>query len=145
MKKEEQIIWTLGIILIMLICFNLISNNSIESKKLKEVDINICKNKSINEASECLRDWIKTFFNYTVRDDTKKSLKDLQENGGDCFDYTYLYQSNLEELGFLTKKVSIYPEGNGSGHTFLIAWDKNLTGYCKIDMLNLKCVEFEDE
>lgn len=106
-----------------------------------------CQNKSLSETAYCLRDYVETFYNYTERDErdyigNQGSLEDVKLNGGDCHDYTFLYQEMFDQLDFKTEKVSIFPDDNSGGHTFLVVWDKNLTGYCNIDMLNIDCASF---
>jgi hypothetical protein len=51
-------------------------------------DINSCQNKSLQETSQCLQDYVATFYNYTVRSDIPRTLEDIKANGGDCYDYT---------------------------------------------------------
>jgi hypothetical protein len=102
----------------------------------------------IKTASYCLRDWVKGFYNYTVRNESSYKDKwgdylDIKLNGGDCFDYTMLYKLYLSSNDYLTEKVSIYPESEELGHTFLIAYDKNMTSYCKIDQLFVDCLDLE--
>lgn len=91
-------------------------------------------------ASNCLRDWVEDFYNYTVRDERNYTnygdINDIRINGGDCFDYTMLYKYYLESNDYITTRV-ILPK-----HTFLIAYDKNNTAYCTIDILNLNCLKF---
>ena len=113
------------------------------SKETEIVNSSMCENKTLRETTECLGDYVRTFYNYTVREDTEKNISDIELNGGDCYDFTEnIYKPLLENLGFKTKVVDIFPE-IGAGHTFLITWDKDLTEYCKIDMLNINCMKFK--
>lgn len=113
--------------------------NSVTEKN-REFDISACDQyEDLSDSAYCLRDYVKTFFNYSVREDTIKSLNDIQLNGGDCFDYSHLYDSMLKELGFKSKVEGI------PGHAFTIAWNENETDvleYCHIDMLNINCYNF---
>ena len=142
--KLRTIINFLWILIIFLLGFASASYYS----SLKETDYEIknvsdCSNKSLKETSYCLRDWVKTFYNYTITDDSiNLRLDELKERGGDCRDYTKLYKQIFEDYGFLTKEVSIYPE-KGNGHVFLIVWDKEMKDYCKVDMLYVNCIKFE--
>ena len=95
----------------------------------------------VENASVCLRDWIKEFYNYTVREDTTKLIEDIKLNGGDCYDYTQLYKSHLNYYGYYTKQIDIISEDRNNAHTFLIAYDKNLTKYCRLDQLYITCLE----
>lgn len=106
-----------------------------EGKIIK--DIAECKNLSLEDASYCLRDWISGFYNYTVRDDTQKTLDDIVANGGDCFDYSNVYLSAARQLGFNSTMVSIFADYN-SGHSITLIYDT--TGYCLVDQrLTPKC------
>jgi hypothetical protein len=68
-------------------------------------------------------------------------LTDIELNGGDCTEWTYYYGSLAQSIGFKVQDVSIYPDERSAGHRFLIMWDKNLTGYCLMDQLNVNCWE----
>jgi len=100
-----------------------------------------CKNLSVKETAYCLRDFVSTFYNYTIRDDFPKSLENIMENGGDCYDYSLLYEKMAKEIGFYATTKSIWGD-DGSGHKFAIIWDRNLTGYCKLDLLFVDCINF---
>lgn len=107
-------------------------------------DYNTSKCFEINDvetASLCLRDWVKGFYNYTVRDDTIKELSDIKSNGGDCYDYTMLYKSYLDSNGYITEEINIYPGTGKDGHSFLIAYDKSFNKYCKLDQLYVDCLK----
>lgn len=96
----------------------------------------------LKDSANFIRNWMSKFYNYTRRPDTDKELSDIVNNGGDCYDYSRLYDKTLSALGYKTKMVSIFPE-NGTGHAFLIAWDNNLEEYCKLDMTEVDCLEFK--
>lgn len=116
-----------------------------KSTELEIVNSSMCENKTLRETTKCLGDYVRTFYNYTVREDTEKNISDIKINGGDCYDWTEnVYKPILENLGFKTKVIDIFPD-EGAGHTFLIVWDKNLTEYCKIDMLNIVCMKFKEK
>lgn len=102
-----------------------------------------CSNDTLSDQVYCFRDYIKTFYNYTDRDErnytgNQGSIEDVKLNGGDCYDYTRIYLSLANQSGLLSENVKIYPE-NGSGHTFAVIWDKELTGYCQVDQLSVNC------
>lgn len=149
MKKKFNYINIYSIILIIISITLLIYLNYQQkfniSKEINQIDdIDMCKNKSLSQTSECLRDYVKTFYNYTLRNDTNKTIEDIKLNGGDCYDYSHnIYEPILKNYGFNTKHIDIYPNNNEPGHGFTIVWDKNLTQYCKLDMLNVDCTEFK--
>lgn len=122
------------------------NSKAIQASKPIQINNSNCSNLSLVDTSYCLRDWVLGFYKYNnTRVSNNLSFAELQENGGNCRDYTLLYQNILEGYGFLTKKISIYPENEGDGHTFLIAWDKNLEAYCRMDMLYVNCIKFGKE
>jgi hypothetical protein len=78
-----------------------------------------CSNLSLQETATCLRDYVATFYNYTVRDDTPKTLEDIKASGGDCYDYSLLYVQMANELGFYAKKITI-DSSNTTAHAITI-------------------------
>ena len=94
---------------------------------------------SLYNTSYCLRDFVATFYNYVEREDTNKTAKDIIENGGDCYDYSLLYEGMFKRLSFRTSLERIYfsKEDKMYGHQFLRAEDE--TGYCNVDQLDIHC------
>jgi len=99
-----------------------------------------CSSESLYNVSRCLVDYVSGFYNYTERADTPKTLKDIQQNGGDCYDYAGLYIRFAEELGFQGEHFSIAGENDVFWHRVAILWDKSDSGdYCLIDQRRLWC------
>ncbi len=99
-----------------------------------------CENLSLDDTAYCLRDFVATFYNYTEREDTNKTAKDIIENGGDCHDYAILYNGMFKRLGFRTSIETILireDENYIYGHQYLRVEDE--TGYCSVDQLNVHC------
>ena len=91
-----------------------------------------CKNLDLKETAYCLRDYIKTFYNYTIRSDKERTIEDIKVNGGDCYDYNKLYERLGSELGFDTYSYRI-----ALGDSFhRIALISDETGYCLLDQLH---------
>lgn len=88
-----------------------------------------CKNLSLEETADCLRDYISTFYNYTIRSDEIRTIADIRENGGDCYDYNKLYERLGKELGFDTFSFRI--KMGDSYHR--VAFISDETGYCLLD------------
>jgi len=103
----------------------------------KKMNTENCNNLDLKESSECLRNYVQTFYNYTIRDDTEKTLEDIKLNGGDCYDYSLIYEKLAKGLGFYSETKSIFTKDGG--HKFAIVWDKNLTSYCILDQLSVMC------
>jgi len=103
-----------------------------------------CENKSLIQTSYCLRNYVKTFYNYKVREDVEINLSELMEDGGDCFNWANLYIKMFGELGFKAD----YFQRNGivenktrifSAHRWAVAWDNETR--CEIDQLKIDCFE----
>jgi hypothetical protein len=153
----KKILLTSAFILVIALNVFSIGLNLYHPKEFKSTSSEVNYSSEVNKcfqvydvktASYCLRDWIKGFYNYTVRNESSYkdkwgSYEDIKLYGGDCFDYTMLYKLYLTSNDYLTEKVSIYPESEESGHTFLIAYDKNMSAYCKIDQLFVDCLNME--
>jgi len=101
-------------------------------------DICAQDNLSLHDTSKCLRDYVRTFYNYTIRSDIIRTDENIKQYGGDCHDYTLMYIRMFKRLGYNTKKINFY--GNDSGHTFVLVWDENIDEYCKVDLLNAHCM-----
>ena len=56
------------------------------------------------------------------------------------------FDPTLEEsnkIGMESETFAFY--SNGVGHRFAVIYDKNLSGYCTIDLLQVNCKKFKDE
>lgn len=95
-----------------------------------------CNNLSIQETSDCLINYVRPFYNYTIRDDTYATLDDLKANGGDCSDYSKLYNEMARSLGF-SSEVVIMKTGYRNKHAVVII--SNGEGYCIIDQVFRHC------
>jgi len=96
-----------------------------------------CNNLSLRETSKCLRDYISTFYNYTIRSDEIRTIDDIKQNGGDCYDYNRLYERLASQLGFdsYTFRIAI----GEKFHRVAVITDE--TGYCLLDQIQeVKCV-----
>jgi len=111
---------------------------SLKSVNVPPVEISQCGDLPLKDSVYCLRDYVNTFYKYEPRNDTFDSLEELKENGGDCYDWSKVYESFATQLGLKSKIINIFPDGNGEGHTFLIIWDKDFTGYCKTEITSTK-------
>ncbi len=111
--------------------------------EMNKVDnVTMCENKSLEKTTECLVDYVKTFYNYTIRNDTEKTIEDIKVNGGDCYDWSKnVYEPLAKQLGFSvdTKRI----EGEDVAHRFTIIWDKDLSGYCIIEQKSYRCFELQ--
>jgi len=101
-----------------------------------------CENKTLIKTSYCLRNYVKTFYKYKIREDTQKNVSDIMINGGDCFDFSNLYIKMFRELGFNAD----YFQRNAiienetiivMAHRWAVAWDNETI--CNIDLLEVEC------
>jgi len=116
--------------------------NEVSQEEITIKDYNQCENLNLTETSNCLRVYISTFYNYTIRSDKERTIEDIKENGGDCYDYNKLYERLGNELGFDTYSYKI-----AIGDTFhRIALISDETGYCLLDQLHkINCFKVKDE
>lgn len=99
-----------------------------------------CKNDSLPRTAQCLRNYVRSFYNYTIREDTIKSLEDIQQNGGDCYDYSNLYRSMGEELGLYAKVYRFHVNETLDHAVTILSSDE---GYCLMDQQDYTCKYFE--
>jgi len=111
-----------------------LDNESIEISKE-------CVNNSVGSFSYCLRDYVNSFYNYSIRNGLANDIWDLKSNGGDCSDYSIIYCEMAREAGFNSRHISFY--GEDSGHRIALIWDDELTEYCIIDLHSVNCVSFK--
>lgn len=115
--------------------------NEMSKERIDIEDYAQCNNLNLEDTSECLRDYVSTFYNYTRRTDEIRTIEDIKKNGGDCYDYNKLYERLGKELGFDTSSFRI---GLGEAlHRITIISDE--TGYCLLDQLyKTKCFEVDN-
>ena len=136
-KKIEIMLWGIVFIGIFVIGWfgnsihNEIKTQSItQSSQIEISNISQCSNLSLRNTSYCLRDYIKTFYNYTIRSDIPRTEEDIRQNGGDCYDYTELYVGYIKELGFNGYHITIKVTDDVN-HGFAVI--SNEEGYCILD------------
>lgn len=107
----------------------------------EEMVVHDCSNLSLEKSAKCLRDHVKTFYRYTPTDDgTNLSFQDLVSFGGDCRDYSLLYERLSNKLGFKGEIVR-YDINDSLAHVFFVMHDSN--GYCSLDQAELNCVQMK--
>lgn len=140
MKNINKITIILCILSILMSSLSIMNYLNFDKQiNMQEKDFN-CSNLSVKETSYCLVNYVSTFYNYTLRKDTDKTLEDIKLNGGDCYDYSNLYKKLAEELGYHAKVYSFFNES--IGHSFTIIYDENMTAYCHVSLLNVRCWDF---
>ena len=107
--------------------------------KIPITDYTNCSNLSVKNTTECLVNYVRPFYNYTVRDDIERDLEDIKLNGGDCYDYSILYEKMSKSLGLNSTTFSFF---GTSGHRFAVIYDYEMTSYCQVDGLNYVCRSF---
>lgn len=109
-------------------------NSQIESPSV--ANITQCENLTLIATSDCLINYVKPFYNYTVRSDVPRTINDIKLNGGDCYDYSHLYANLGAGLGF-KNEVVVIDTGNNIAHAITILSDSHT--YCIIDGLARYC------
>ena len=109
--------------------------------------INNCKNLSLIDSANCLRDEIELFYNYTITDDKiaeNMTLDEIKKFGVDCTGWAYLYSRLANGLDFESNTNNykglkdVYP-----GHRWATMWDDEM--WCRINQLKVKCAEIDNE
>lgn len=107
--------------------------SSFGGQPLTSLNISTCQNLSLKDAAECYREVIGPIYNYTVREDTDKTLEDIKTNGGDCYDYSLLYVKLAKNDGLYAQQLS-FQSSNSSYHAVAVIADDKY-GYCILDQL----------
>lgn len=142
MKIYELILYSILIACLIMVGYvlnPLVSEISDTNELITIDDYKNCSNLSVNETTKCLVNYVNYIYNYTVRDDIDRTLEDIKSNGGDCYDYSKLYEKMAISLGLNSETYAFY---GSSGHRFAIIYDYEMTEYCQIDMLNYVCRRF---
>ena len=102
--------------------------------------IDDCSNLNLQKTAICLRNSVATFYFYNVTDEAYYDLKTLKEVGGDCYNYGKFYEELGKDLGF-GSALQYHDKIDGviASHSWAILWDS--TGYCKLDMMEVRCGE----
>lgn len=115
----------------------IIINKNIQ-KSISE-EKSICLYMNLSETSICLNKYVRGIYNYHTTEDTVKDVSWIIAHGGDCYDYSKLYESMAKARGFYAKTIIF--DTNDYGHAFVVI--ANDDGYCTIDQTeNPKCVYF---
>jgi len=115
-----------------------------ETPNTKQDIIDDCKNLSLEKTANCLIRNVETFYKYAVTpDDIDLNFEELKMKGGDCRDYSLLYNELGKNLEFDMTYIVIDIDKETTHH-FIILNDK--TGYCVLDQIEkLDCVIYENE
>ena len=111
-----------------------IALNYNDSQKFKEeVNLN-CTNLDLERTANCFARRLEPNFNFkSTEDNPNRSVEDILKYGGDCYDYTLVYESWANELNVSSQIIS-YRLNSEVGHMFIMLND--LTGYCILDQLH---------
>ena len=122
-----------------------LSINFINPSALSEEEQDLfykCENKTFIETVHCIEESIKPYYNYKIYSpDSDRTVEDIMENGGDCWDYANLYVKMIKNYGYDGRIELILAEDNQHGHTLALLYYKsehNLNNYCVIDIDKVK-------
>ena len=98
--------------------------------------IDNCENLELFDTAKCLNDNINTFYKFNKTDDALiQAFNNLKIRGGDCMDYSRLYEKLGNKLGFTSKIVRI--SLTKIDHVFTIINDGE--DYCILDQNEYWC------
>lgn len=112
--------------------------NNVHVPNSEEEIVQICSEQhilNVDFLTNCLVKQIRTFYNFTLTMDTYPlTLDDLKTRGGDCYDWSRLFQRLATKIGLKTKIVTIpyttsSPQPN---HDLVIIYQTDL-GFCLIN------------
>ena len=106
--------------------------SSSQSSNINISNYSNCTNKTLSNTADCLISYVRPFYNYTKTKDADRTLEDIKENGGDCYDYSLLYIKMAKSLGFKAYQYSFKIDETYS-HAIAVIVDKD--GYCVLDQL----------
>jgi hypothetical protein len=107
-------------------------NNSLEVSQQSN-----CAGLDLQDTSYCLQERLRPYFNYILMGDNNRTVQEILLEGGDCYDYTRVYEQWAKELNITSQRIQ-YIIDSENGHIFLMIHDK--TGYCILDQLSVvKC------
>ena len=112
-----------------------------EGGNSKEGIIENCKNLSLVDSANCLRNNLKPIYIYNKTDDSLElSFEEIKARGGDCRDWAFLYEELGEILGFNSTTVrNDGVRGLYNPHRYAVIWNEN--DYCKLDLMGVNCNE----
>ena len=150
MKNKEYIIF--GTLLIAIVMGSFIIGY--ETRKFKvyhygderlqtlyEINEKGCNNLSLEQTAYCMVNEIKPYFSYMETNDSiKLTFEELKELGGDCRDWSLLFNEQTPE-DYYGEYVAIQTEKR-IGHAFYIL--SNEEGYCLLDQVETPyCTRFK--
>lgn len=110
---------------------NIIDSIEEESQIEKEIlSSEECTDLDLEDTAYCLKNYISVFYNYKERSEEVRTLDDIKENGGDCYDYSNLYHRLAKGLGYNSQLITISVDEKVN-HMINIISDE--TGYCILD------------
>ena len=104
----------------------------------KNVTFDDCKYLSFDDTACCLRDYISPFFIFRETNEDL-SFEELKELGGDCENWSLLYQQMLMDLGYDSKLIQI--DMGITKHQLTLLYSPE--GYCMLDQLKVNCVKYK--
>jgi len=148
MNKKEKIYILLVLLLIslthlvmLLLDYNTNDKNLFKINPLSEETIKLnCANLSLKDTAKCLVENIKPIYNYTITDDKiNLSFDEIKKIGGDCKDWSELYERIIGD-SFYVKQVTMQSTEDNYHKVIIISND---TGYCLLSLKNYKCWDYK--
>lgn len=100
-----------------------------------------CANKTLVETSYCFNEEVRAYFKYVPGEDENfKTWEKIKEKGGDCSDYSRIYEYWFNLVGYESEKIVINVNKSIS-HMFIVAHSDK--GYCILDQNSYpKCFNY---
>jgi hypothetical protein len=130
----EDKFFTIGILIVAVLLIG-IGYSTYPTKIVPQLN---CSNLNLSASAVCLQERLQPYYNYiSTKDDPNRSIDSILKSGGDCYDYTRVYEQWAKELNISSQRIQ-YIIDSETGHIFLMIHDN--TGYCILDQLSVvKC------
>ena len=161
-RNQSKILQIVNFILLLISILFLVMNMNLHMKNKEEIDalnkdlgnirnpqqelknitaseqeiIENCRNLTFDYTSKCLIENIKPFYKFKdIPDNETLTFEELRDEGGDCREWSFLYERLGKELNFNTYTFGI------EGHRFAVIQSINGSrqGYCILDQTQSKC------
>lgn len=147
MKQDNDIGKDMAMIFLLIICCISLGVMGVlwyqSYQEPRAIILSDCDDLGLRDTAGCLEKYIAQYYSYHIRnDDPNRSIEDILNNGGDCFDYNNLYVKLASRNGFGAKLLELELT-DGSGHVFTVI--NNDEGYCILDQLIVHCFIYNRE
>jgi len=135
-----SLIFIFSVVILILVFTHTLNSSFIIHVETEQDILDSCKNLNLHLTSKCLVENVKTIYKYHETDDSMiLSFNSLKEQGGDCRDYSLLYSSLGNKLGFQSSKLHL----DLTTKQHAVAFITDGKDYCILDQTSYWCKELQ--